>query len=326
LSEPPLSEPPQASLVVGPEEAGLRLDRALALHWPAVSRTRFLELVNDGGVRIDGQTVQRGSVRLEEGMLVELCDVPRSRMRTGAPTEEVEPRIVHEDEHLVVVDKPAGMVTHPSTIVRGATLSEWAASRYGELPMPQGEDRPGIVHRLDADTTGLCVLARDPEAADRLLRAFRERKVEKRYLALVHGNPRFDSDWIDAPIGRLPKRPDRMSVVREDADGPGRPAQTFYETLERHARSALIACQPRTGRTHQIRVHLAHIDHPLIGDRVYRGSRGLSLALPRGIADLGRHTLHAGGLAFDHPMTGERMDLSSDPPQDFEALRAELAG
>jgi len=319
-----VSEPPSESLVVGPVEAGQRLDRALARYWPDVSRTRFLELVRDGGVRVDGQTIRRASLRLEEGMRIELLEVPRSRIRSGAATGEDEPRVVFEDEALVVVDKPAGMVTHPSTVVRGATLSEWAAERYGTLPTLQGEDRPGIVHRLDADTTGLCVLARTDAAAQALLDAFRGRRVEKRYLALVHGVPRFDSDWIEAPIGRLPKRPDRMSVVEPGKEG-GREAATFYETVERHSGSALVTCAPRTGRTHQIRVHLAWIDHPLIGDRVYRGARGLSLRLPSGTPELGRHALHASELAFAHPVTGERLTLSAPPPDDFEALRAFLS-
>ncbi|HED65764.1 MAG TPA: RluA family pseudouridine synthase, partial [Planctomycetes bacterium] len=199
--------------------------------------------------------------------------------------------------------------------------------RYGSLPSPQGEDRPGIVHRLDADTSGLIVVGRSEEAAAGLVEAFRGHRVEKRYLAIVFGVPRFDSDWIEAPLGRATGRADRVRVVEP---GEGRDARTFYRTLERFERFALVEALPETGRTHQIRVHLASIDHPLVGDRVYRGRRGLSRKLPREAPAPKRHALHAAGLGFEHPVTGEPLAFESAPPADMERflrwLRVNAAG
>jgi 23S rRNA pseudouridine1911/1915/1917 synthase len=296
-----------------PEElAGERLDRALvALLRGAFSRTRVQELIQDGGVELDGQRAERCSELVEAGQRIVLVDVPRARERRGGPVTGG-PRVVHEDEHLVVVDKPAGQLAHPTTVVRGGTVSEWACARYGPLPAPQGEDRPGIVHRLDADTSGLLVLARSAEAAAGLLRAFRERAVEKRYLALVQGDPRFDSDWITAPLGRSDAHADRMSV-----QSGGREAETFYRVLERFGRYALLECRPKTGRTHQIRVHLASIGHAVVGDRVYRGR--VRTPLPVDAPPAERHLLHAARLGFSHPVTGAALEFESAPPEDFQA-------
>ena len=313
---------PEPQVLTVPERwAGARLDRALTDLLGGLSRVRVQELIHDGGVRVEGEPIAKPSHLLETGWTIEILAVARSRERTGGD-EEGPLDVVHEDEHLVVIDKAAGVVAHPSTIVRGGTVSERAVAQFGPLPSPQGEDRPGIVHRLDADTSGLLVLARTEEAAEALMEAFRERRVEKRYLALVFGAPRFDSDWIDASIGRARGRPDRMSVTA-DEDG-GREAHTFYETQERFPGFGFVACRPTTGRTHQIRVHMASIEHPLVGDRVYRGRKGLSREVPRGAPKVTRHMLHAAGLAFDHPVTGERLSLEAPLPQDFEAWLAFL--
>jgi len=310
------------SFSVGPDLAGERLDRALSRFLEGRSRTRLQELIRDGGVRVDGETVSKPSFPLAEGQSITLAEVPRSRVRPGA-APGLDFRVVHEDEHLAVLDKPAGMVVHPSELVVGGTVSELATERFGELPRVQGEDRPGIVHRLDADTSGLLVVARSQVAADGLLEAFRERRVEKGYVAIVHGVPRFDSDWIEEPIGRAAKRGDRMAVV---ARGEGRDAETFYETRERFEGFALLHCKPTTGRTHQIRVHLAHIDHPLVGDRLYRGRRGNANALPRSAPRLGRHALHAAELAFVHPASGERLAFEAPLHPDMAALLGWLRG
>jgi 23S rRNA pseudouridine1911/1915/1917 synthase len=311
------------TLVVPTDLDGWRLDRALTELLDGVSRSRVQELVRDGGVRLAGRPVRRPSEHVAAGQEIELLEVPRSRERTGSPAG-ARLVVVHEDAHLAVVDKPAGMVAHPSTVVRGGTVSELALERFGPLPSPQGADRPGIVHRLDADTSGLMIVARTQEAADALVRMFRERRVEKRYLALVLGAPRFDTDWIETPIGRAPGRPDRMSVVRDG--GAGREARTYYETLERFDGFGLVACRPETGRTHQLRVHLSSIDHPLVGDRVYRGRRGLARSVPAGAPPLTRHALHAAGLALDHPVTGERLRIESELPEDMRAWLTWLRG
>jgi len=308
-------DPAPGLFVVPAELAGERLDRVLPALVEGISRTRFQELIRDGGVLVEGAPAERGAQQVEAGWRIELLEVARSRARSTGAHGEL--RIVHEDEHLIVVDKPAGMVVHPSSIVRGGTVSERMVARYGALPSPQGADRPGIVHRLDGDTSGLLLVARTEWAAAELVRMFREREVEKRYLALVFGSPRFDTDWIDRPIGRAAGRPDRMTVVEQ---GDGRAARTYYETLERFRDFGYLRLTPETGRTHQLRVHLASIDHPLVGDRVYPGRRGLPRVLPEGAPPMRRHALHAALLALRHPVTGERMELEAPLHADMQAL------
>jgi 23S rRNA pseudouridine1911/1915/1917 synthase len=310
--------------LVPAELAGERLDRALvALLSGELSRTRVQELIQDGGVLLDGRPAERPAELLEAGGTIEVLDVPRSRLRPGGP-EAGELVVLFEDEHLAVVDKPAGQLSHPTSVVRGGTVSELARARWGELPAPQGADRPGIVHRLDADTSGLLLIAKGERAAWELVRAFRERRVEKGYLALVHGEPRFDSDWISTPIGRSRQRPDRMRVLEQG----GRPAETFYRVQERFPGFALLECRPRTGRTHQIRVHLASIEHPLVGDRVYPGR--VRQRLPAGSPATARQLLHAHALALAHPIGGAPLSFESPPPADLrrwlEWLRARVSG
>ncbi|MEX1024779.1 MAG: RluA family pseudouridine synthase [Planctomycetota bacterium] len=297
-----------------------RLDLALVTWLPELSRSRLQEWIRDGGVTVDGDLVDRPSTVLDPGAIVELREVVRSRERRGSE-EGTGFGVVFEDEHLVVVDKPAGMVTHPSDVVRGGTLAELAVERYGPLPSPQGEERGGIVHRLDAETSGLLILARTDAAAAHLLASFRERRVTKVYSAFVYGEPRFDADVIDAPIGRAPKKHDRMSIVALEE---GRAAETFYETQERYGRAAWMRCYPKTGRTHQIRVHLAHIEHPIVGDALYRGRRGLALDLPAGVRAPGRLALHAERLSFQHPATGTTVEFEAPLPADLVAFRDEL--
>ena len=295
-------------------QAGERLDLVLVECMKGkLSRTRVQELIQDGGVSVDGAPAERPAQLLEEGQVLELREVERSRQRPGGP-EGGELVVLYEDEHLAVCDKPAGQLAHPTTVVGGGTLSELAVARWGKLPSPQGKDRPGIVHRLDADTSGLIVVAKSAAAAEPLVEAFRARTVEKRYLALVAGEPRFDSDWIRAPLGRAQRRSDRVMVLPE---GEGREAETFYTVKERFAGFALVECRPRTGRTHQIRVHLAHIELAIVGDRLYAARK--RRPLPADAPPVERHLLHAAGLAFDHPVTGQRLELESPPPADFRA-------
>jgi 23S rRNA pseudouridine1911/1915/1917 synthase len=301
------------TFLVPPELAGERLDLALVeLLEGALSRTRLQELIQDGGVQVDGASGARAAQTVAAGQTIELREVPRSRQRAGGP-EGGTLVVLHEDEHLAVIDKPAGQLSHPTTVVRGGTVSELALARYGSLPTPQGEDRPGIVHRLDADTSGLLVLAKSTAAAEPLVEAFRARTVEKRYLALVHGAPRFDSDWITTPLGRSSRHPDRVCVLPE---GEGKPAETFYRVLERFPRFALLECRPTTGRTHQIRVHLASIEHPVVGDRIYPGRA--RAPIPKDAPAHERHLLHAAGLRFAHPVSGAELVFESAPPADFQ--------
>ena len=302
---------------VPPELDGQRLDRVLAQLLDGLSRDRCRELIEDGLVTLDGVPAKRPSQSVAAGVRIGAEIQLRDRTRSGN-SGGGELRVVHEDEHLVVIDKPAGMVAHPSGTVRGGTVAELAAARWGALPDPQGsadEQRSGIVHRLDADTTGLMVLARTEAAATGLLAQFRERQVEKHYLAIVHGEPRFDSDWIDAPVGRDPRHPEKMAALRP---GEGREASTFYTTLERLGCASLVEARPKTGRTHQIRVHLTHVGHPLVGDRLYRPRS--QRPLPREAPTPARQALHAAELEFQHPVTGEALRFEAPLPDDLERL------
>lgn len=294
----------------------MRLDRVLVLQLPDLSRTRIQELIRDGAVFVEKSPSLRMSLAMEAGWEVEVQMLASTRIRSGGP--EGKPLVVvFEDEHLVVINKEAGCVAHPATVVRGGTVSERAVHMFGPLPSAQGEDRPGIVHRLDADTTGAMVVAKTAAAAAELVRMFRDHEVKKTYEALVFGAPRFDTDWIEVPIGRQKGRPDRMSVLEE---GTGRSARTYYETIERFQSFGHVRCLPETGRTHQIRVHMGSIDHPLVGDRVYRGRRGLNRTLPKGAPKLERHALHASALNFLHPITQAPLEILVPLPADMQRL------
>jgi 23S rRNA pseudouridine1911/1915/1917 synthase len=287
------------------EAAGLRLDRFLAGLPEVGSRAAAERLVAAGSVLIDGAPAGK-SVRLAGGEEIELPALD-PRARSVLEPEDVGLRIAHEDEHLLVVDKPAGVVVHPGaghgtgTLVHGL-LKHGAAG--GE------EERPGIVHRLDRDTSGLLVVARSQEAHERLKRLVQQRRLRREYLALVRGRPRSRTGRIEAPIGRDRRDPTRQSL---DTDRP-REAVTHFELLELIGQNALLRVRLETGRTHQIRVHLAAIDLPVIGDSVY------------GVPDpaLGRQFLHAARLAFEHPFTGARVDVESPLPDELDGYLASL--
>jgi len=278
--------------------AGERLDRYLA-SLPQIGSRGLAERVLGDGVLVDGRTLQK-SHRLSGGEELEF-EAPEIPERTLAP-EQMELRIAYEDEHLVVVDKPAGLVVHPApghatgTLVQGLLAHDVAG---GE------EDRPGIVHRLDRDTSGLMVVARSEEAHRRLQGLVRGRELERRYLALVVGKPRSRSGRIEAPIGRDRRDPMRHSL---DTDTP-REAVTHFELVELYPRHALLGVKLETGRTHQIRVHLAAIDLPIAGDPLYGRPHELGLE---------RQFLHASRLAFTHPFTGERVEVESPLPEDLQ--------
>jgi 23S rRNA pseudouridine1911/1915/1917 synthase len=288
------------------DAAGLRLDRFLAGLREVGSRAAAERLVAAGSVLVDGAPASK-SVRLAGGEEIEL-PAPDPKTRSVLEPEDLGLRVAYEDEHLLVVDKPAGVVVHPGaghgtgTLVHG--LLEHGASG-GE------EERPGIVHRLDRDTSGLLVVARSQEAHERLKRLVQQRRLEREYLALVRGRPRSRTGRIEAPIGRDRRDPTKHSL---DTDRP-RDAVTHFELVELIDQNALLRVRLETGRTHQIRVHLAAISLPVIGDPVY------------GVADpkLGRQFLHAARLAFAHPFTGERVEVESPLPDELagylEALR-----
>jgi 23S rRNA pseudouridine1911/1915/1917 synthase len=211
------------------------------------------------------------------------------------------------------------VLAHRTDSASGATISELAVLRYGELPALQGSDRPGIVHRLDAGTSGVMVLARTEEAFRDMMRQFRERSVSKTYLALVYGEPRFDSGWIEAPIERALGDTSRMKTAKP---GEGRAAQTYYEVRERFRGLALLAVQPKTGRTHQIRVHLASVGMHLVGDKLYKRRGGHLVRLPPEAPVPPRQCLHAFELRFVHPATKEPVVFQAPLAEDFEKLLA----
>jgi 23S rRNA pseudouridine1911/1915/1917 synthase len=296
---------------VPPGAAGERLDRFLAGVEEVGSRAAAERLLGERRVLVDG-SVRPKSYRLEGGEQVEL-DVPDRREAELEP-EELDLRIAYEDDHLLVVDKPAGVVVHPSAGHRSGTLVHGllahAISGGGEA------ERPGIVHRLDRDTSGLLVVARSDEAHRRLQRLLRKRGIEREYLALVRGRPRSHHGRIEAAIGRDRSDPTRISL---DTATP-REAVTTFDVLELLPSHALLRVRLETGRTHQIRVHLAAIDLPVAGDPVYGVPGDLGLE---------RQFLHSARLAFDHPFTGERVEAESPLPADleraFQAARAALS-
>ncbi len=292
--------------------AGNRLDREITSTLGELPRERYKELILDGHVQIDGVVVDRPAFKVEGGTKIAVEIISRDRTRPGS-TGGINYAVIHEEETFLVVYKPAGMVVHPSETVRGGTLSECLAEKYPGLPTPQGEDRPGIVHRLDSETSGVLVIARTEEAGIELKRQFAKREVKKVYCAIVYGEPRFDSDWIDQPLGRG-RQSERISVV--PVNEGGREATTFYRTLERLGRASFVECEPRTGRTHQIRVHFEYLGHPVVGDRLYRGKRVLRLA--GGKFKVERHLLHAYQLEFNHPVTGDRVHFEAPLPEDMQ--------
>ena len=284
---------------VAEAQAGGRLDRALAEREEIATRSLAERLLAEGAVTVDGVPRPK-SHRLERGSVVEVV-LPGAA--EGLEPEPVTVRIAYEDEHLVVVDKPAGMTVH-----RGAgTVSGTLAAQLLALGASGGDDpdRPGIVHRLDRDTSGLLVAARSQAAFAALQAAIRNREVERRYLALVRGRLRSRTGRIDAAVGRDRRDPTRRSL---DTDEP-REAVTWFETRELLAEHALLDVRLETGRTHQIRVHLAAIDLPVAGDPIYgvRGDLGLA-----------RQFLHAYRLGFSHPVTGSELDLESPLPAGLE--------
>lgn len=291
-------------LVVSAAAAGQRLDNLLAE--PVGSRASAQRLIDAGLVSVDGhRRPKRHPVRA--GARVVVTAAQPQPPPAALPVADFE--VAYEDEHLLVVDKPAGVVVHPARGHREGTLSQALSSRVA------GGDsgRPGIVHRLDRDTSGLLVVARSEEVHRRLRRALAARALERRYLALVEGRPPSRSGTIDAPIGRDRRRRTRMSI---DSHEP-RDARTHFELAQALPATSLLRVRLETGRTHQIRVHLQAIGHPVAGDPEY-GTAGL--------LGLERQFLHAARLTFAHPITGERIDVVSDLPPDLDRALTLAAG
>jgi 23S rRNA pseudouridine1911/1915/1917 synthase len=297
-------------------EVGERLDRWLSARFADLSRTRIKALVDEGQVRVGGDR-SKAAYRLKAGDEV-VVELP------PAPTEDLEPEpipldVVFEDDHVLVVDKPAGMVTHPGAGRRTGTLAAAALAHTPSVAGVGGPRRPGIVHRLDKGTSGLIVLAKTSRAYDRLTAQLARREVSRRYLCLAHGRLRRSAGRVDVPIGRDPRSRVRMAVAR---DGRGRRAVTRFLVLERPGDFSYVECRLETGRTHQIRVHLSSLGHPIVGDTTYGAPRsGLPAELVAGLHGV---ALHAAGLGFVHPETGERVELESPLPHRIGSLLSYL--
>jgi 23S rRNA pseudouridine1911/1915/1917 synthase len=309
--------------------AGARLDRWLArTRDTGLSRNRLQQLIALGRVLVNGRAA-KASLKLKAGDRLEVTVPPRRRTRI-AP--EAQPLIImHEDDDLLVLEKPVGVVVHPGAGVQSGTLVNALLHHAPEIATVGGEGRPGVVHRLDRDTSGLLVVAKTEAAYLALVEALRERQVKRVYHAIVWGDPGPSEGVIDLPIGRDPRDRKRMAVVRGPA---GKAARTRWRVLERYGVATLLEARLETGRTHQIRVHMNALKHPVVGDPTYGGRVKKMLSLrqsERSLADallrlLRRQALHAAELEFVHPTTGERLRFSSEPPQDFrealERLRA----
>jgi len=303
---------------------GTRIDRLLASQFPDITRSRFQKLLRDGCITARGKKV-RSAYRVLEG------DDIRVRLPPPEPLqlqpEAIPLAIRYEDADLIVVDKPAGMVVHPAAGNRRGTLVQALLHHWPQLEGGSDAARPGIVHRLDKDTSGLLVVAKNERAHVRLAAALQSRQVRREYTALVWGAVR-SSGRIDAPIGRDPVQRQRMSVKSRR----GKPAVTHFRTLERFAFTTLLAVRLDTGRTHQIRVHMASLGNPVFGDAAYggRNSRltrlapGLRVQAGRALQSMPRQALHATRLSFQHPVTGVDVAFESPLPGDFSATLAML--
>jgi 23S rRNA pseudouridine1911/1915/1917 synthase len=303
--------------VVEPRAAGERLDRWLAAKDGAPTRSQIATDIRAGRVKVNGRLAKAGE-RLRGGETVEV--EPRSmESHRGTEPEAIEIAVLYEDDDVVAIDKAAGMVVHPAVGNRSGTLVHALLHRFPRSRWPGEPDRAGIVHRLDRDTSGVILVARNVAAHEALSRQFRERTIEKEYHALVHGRVLRPGE-IDAPIGRHPSDRKRMSVVARRS----RVAVTVYEPIDTFRDVTLLRVLPRTGRTHQIRVHLAASGWPIVSDPIYgrtvratgsrapEGGKGGSVSMPR-------LALHAARIAFDHPATGRRVQVRAPRPPDFEA-------
>lgn len=281
------------------DEVGERLDKALAVRLETLSRVQVQALIRDGLVTVDGRPV-KASYRIEGGEVIRVR-IPVPEEDQGPKPEPIVLDVVYEDANVAAINKPAGMVVHPAYGHTSGTLVNAVLARWPQIASFSEPERAGIVHRLDKDTSGVILVAKTAAALESLREQFKTRAVVKRYLALVEGMPDTPDGLIEAPIGRDPGQRKRMAVVRD-----GREAVTEYHVLETYADFSLLEVLPRTGRTHQIRVHLAFVGHPVVGDTVY-GRRRQSIKLKR-------HFLHAASLTFARPDAGEPITVEAPLP------------
>ncbi|HEY6804008.1 MAG TPA: RluA family pseudouridine synthase [Pyrinomonadaceae bacterium] len=296
-----------------------RLDTFLAAKIPNWSRARLQRLIGNEDVLVNNKKTKPSyRLRLADQLEVELTTLDSESF----VPEDIPVNVVYEDDDLVVVNKPAGLVVHPASGIHSGTLANALAFHFQNLPTSSSSIRPGIVHRLDRDTSGLLVVAKNAESLENLSDQFRDRSVYKSYIALVHGRVDADNGKIDQPLARDRSNRTRMAVIRG-----GRGALSIYKVHHRYQRFTLLDVKLKTGRTHQIRVHLAWLRHPVVGDETYGGGRDNTIqdAKQRAhVRSLGRHFLHAERLALDHPKTGNRLVFEAPLPIELASLLAEL--
>jgi 23S rRNA pseudouridine1911/1915/1917 synthase len=319
-----LAPRPAYELLVGEESVGQRLDLFLAQKFPTHSRVQLRRAINAAGVEVNGSRAKAAHrLRLGEAVRLTLPEIPREAPRP----ENIPLDILYEDEWLAAINKPPGMVVHPAKGHWAGTLTSALQFHFDQLSGAGGPTRPGIVHRLDRDTSGVLVVAKTDQAHFALADQFEQRTVEKEYFALVAGQPDRDRDIVDLPIGIHPYQREKMAVRRDHPTA--RSAQTFYEVTERFDGFAAVRAVPKTGRTHQIRVHLNSIGCPVLCDRLYGGRSQLTRGELRGDpADnrliLERQALHAVRLALTHPETGKWLEFRAPLAADIAEVVAEL--
>jgi len=310
----------RSDAVVPPDCDGARLDRALTVLFPEHSRSALARLIEEGHVRLDTNEAAKTSLRVSSGQRIEI-EFPPPAPSSAFP-EDIPLHVLYEDADIAVIDKPAGVVVHPAAGHASGTLVNAILFHVHDLSGVGGEIRPGIVHRLDKETSGVLVIAKNDAAHRTLAAQWNTERIRKEYLALVYGTPDPASASINAPIGRDPRERKRMAVVQG-----GRHAITDYEVVERLRSVSLLRCRLRTGRTHQIRVHMKHIGHPIVGDPVYSGPqwRGIpDKQLQKALSAMKRQALHAARITLPHPSTGEEMTFESPLPDDISRLLTAL--
>lgn len=311
------------SLTTGHQDLGKRLDRFLAEQCHGTSRAQVQLLIRNRLVSVDGRPA-KASTLLRGGQTV-IAEL--GRLDTLKPAnvvaEDIPLDVLYEDDDVIAINKPAGMVVHPAKGHWSGTLTAALVWRFGQLSSLGGNHRPGIVHRLDRDTSGVILVARNDRAHTALMRQFERRTVEKTYIGMVSPPPDRDRDQIDAAIGHHPWQREKMAIRNDDVRS--KPAQSFYEVEQRQGRFARVRVKPATGRTHQIRVHLAHIGCPILADRLYSGRARITRDWVRNGQDGGevllqRQALHAHCISFAHPVSGESLTLSAPLPEDMQRL------
>jgi len=309
----------QEQVTIPAEMAGWRLDRALAALLPTYSRERLKALISSGQVTSGGQLSRDPSAKAKEGMSFSIAVPPPAVAHNEAQDIPIE--IVFEDDHLLIVDKPAGMVVHPAAgNYDGTMVNALLHHCHGRLSGIGGVARPGIVHRIDKDTSGLLVVAKTDPAHEGLAAQFAKHSIERRYAAIVAGLPKTGSGTVDANLARSSTDRKKIAIV---SVGRGKRAVTHWRLVETLKQAALMECQLETGRTHQVRVHMASIGHPLLGDPVYGRSRSEHREVLKRL-DFNRQALHAARLGFIHPITGGTLTFDSPIPSDMQQLLSYL--